>query len=222
MCRSNSTTWSNHLKLISRQYNLPCPLQLLETPPWPKEQWSSYVKTKITNWHENNMRYLSKTNSKMMYLQTDLLGLSGRPHPALLNINGTQDAKKLRAHLKFLTCDDNISFLLSDSSNSCVFCLSECSVEHVLISCPANQNTRERLLPSLLTIIADTQPSCALLQFHHDPSLLVQFILDCTSINLPDTFRIPAHNLGIARLFEMSRDWCFAIFNERSRQFKNL
>ena len=137
MCRSNSTTWSNHLKLISQQYNLPCPLQLLETPPWPKEQWSSYVKTKITNWHENNLRYLSKTNSKMMYLQTDLLGLSGRPHPALLSINSTQDVKKLRVHLKFLTCDVSSSFLLSDSSSSCVFCLSACSVEHVLTSCPA-------------------------------------------------------------------------------------
>ena len=64
--------------------------------------------------------------------------------------------------------------------------------------------------------------SRALLQSHYDPSLLVQFILDCTSINLPESFRIPAHNLSIARMFEMSREWCFAIFNERSRQFKNI
>ena len=94
MCQTNSTTWSNHLRLICQQYQLPCPLQLLQSPAWSKEQWTSYVKTKITIWHENNLRSASRTNSKMLYLNTDLLGLSGRPHPALLNISCTQDVKK--------------------------------------------------------------------------------------------------------------------------------
>ena len=47
--------------------------------------------------------------------------------------------------------------------------------------------------------------------------VLTQFILDCTSINLDDSIRVPAHNPGIDKLFQVSRDWCFALSNERSR-----
>ena len=157
----------------------------------------------------------------MLYLNTDLLGLSGRPHPALLNISCTQDVKKLRMHLKFLTCDTSSFTMLSDNDNCCVLCHAECSIEHVLVSCPATKTTKERLLPTLLNVTADVQPKCAILNMHHDLPLLLQFILDCTSFNLPEPYRIPAHNPGIARIFEISRDWCFATYNERSRQLKS-
>ena len=40
----------------------------------------------------------------MKYLNVQLSGLTGAPHPALRNISTTQDVKKLRHHLKFLTC----------------------------------------------------------------------------------------------------------------------
>ena len=221
MCPTNSTTWSNHLRLICQQYCLPCPLQLIQSPPWPKELWTSHVKTKVTVWHENHLRSISKNNSKMSYLNTNLLGLSGRPHPALLNISSTQDVKKLRPYLKFLTCDVSDCFLASDSNNRCLLCLAECSIEHVLASCPANKSIKERLLPTLLNIIANVQPQCALLKSYEDNTLLVQFILDCTSLNLPEPFRIPAHNPEIVNIFEVSRDWCYATFIERSRQLKS-
>ena len=83
-------------------------------------------------------------------------------------------------------------------------CLSECSVSHVLVSCPANKRIKDRLLPTLLNIVADVQPKCELLQsYQGDPRLL-------------------AHNPLIGNVFEMSRDWCYAVFNERSRQCKDL
>ena len=41
MCKSNSTTWSNHLQLLCLKYSLPSPLTLLQTsPPWSKESWT--------------------------------------------------------------------------------------------------------------------------------------------------------------------------------------
>ena len=51
------------------------------------------------------LRDLALANTKMMYLNVKVLGLSGCPHPAIQNIFTTQDVKKLRLHLKFLTCD---------------------------------------------------------------------------------------------------------------------
>ena len=220
MCPTNSTTWSNHLSLICQQYDLPCPLQLLQSPPWPKEVWTSYVKTKVTVWHETHLQSMSKINSKMSYLNINFHGLSGRPHPALLNVSSTQDAKKLRPYLKFLTCDTTNCFMGSDDNKSCLLCLAECSIEHVLASCPATKSIKERLLPSLLNIIANVQPKCAILESYYVNSILVQLILDCTSLNLPESFRIPAHNPGIVEISKMSRDWCYSIVNERSRHLK--
>ena len=58
-----------------------------------------------TVFHKKELRRKSLSNSKMSYLNVQLLGLNGRVHLALLDINTTQDAKKLRPHLKFLSGD---------------------------------------------------------------------------------------------------------------------
>ena len=105
MCSSTSTTWANHVQLLCLQYELPCPLALLQGALWSKEDWNTLVKTKIMIWHEKKLRRLSLSNSKMTYLNVELHGLSGRPHPILKNVCTTQDARKPRLHLKFLTCE---------------------------------------------------------------------------------------------------------------------
>jgi hypothetical protein len=70
-----------------------------------KLTWNTTVKTRVTIWHEKELKRISVGNSEMQYLNVQLSSLSGRPHPVLHNISTTQDAKKLRLHLKFLTCD---------------------------------------------------------------------------------------------------------------------
>ena len=100
----SSTTWINHLQLFCLK--LPSPLLLMQSgPSWSKEDWHCLVKTRVAIWFENYLRRLSIGNSKMKYLNVQISGLTGASHPALHNISTTQDAKKLRFHLKFLTCD---------------------------------------------------------------------------------------------------------------------
>ena len=49
MCERSSTTWSNHVLLLSEQYGLPSPLTLLQcSPPATKQSWSALVETKVT------------------------------------------------------------------------------------------------------------------------------------------------------------------------------
>ena len=140
MCKSSSTTWSNHRRLIGQQFGIPC--QVLSNPQLPP-----------------GMRLICEPCpniiQKCFFLNIDLHGLTGRPHPALLNIFCKQDVKKLRVHLKFLTCDVSNSCMLSDRNNRCLLCFAKCSVEHVLVSCPANKSIRESLLPSLLNRVSD-------------------------------------------------------------------
>ena len=228
MCKGNSTTWSNHVQLICQKYGLPSPLSLLLSgPPCSKSSWSCLIKTRITVWHEEELRRKSVSNSKMQYLNVQLCGLSGRPHPALLNIYTTQEAKKLRLHLKFLTCDfltnERLSLDKPSISPACTLCQAPTdSIEHVLVACGATSEVRNRLLPELLNTVAKVQPMSQILMNNQPASILTQFVLDCTSINLPETIRVPAHNPGVSDIFRVSRAWCFAVSSERSRLLKTL
>ena len=161
----------------------------------------------------------------MKFLNVKLLGLSGAPYPVLRDINTTQDVKKLRYHLKFLTCDfltnERVSIYQPHHSPACELCGAPVdSLEHVLVVCKATNEPRSRLLPELLNTVAVVQPLCAILECYSSPPILAQFILDCTSLNLPDSFRIPAHNPNISLVYKISRDWTFAIGSERLRLLK--
>ena len=78
-------------------------------------------------------------------------------------------------------------------------------LEHVLVVCKATQLVRDRLLPELLNTVLSVQPSSSILLPNRDNLILSQFLLDCTSVNLPETYRVPAHNPGM--IFKLSRDW---------------
>ena len=228
MCRSNSTPRGNHLQLLCQKYSLPSPLSLLQSgSPWSKEAWNSLIKTRVTVWYVKELRRLSLSNSKMQYLNVQLTGLSGAPHPCLHNIITTQDVKRLQLHLKFLSGDfltnERLNLDQPNISPACKLCNAPVeSSEHVLVVCRATQEVRSRLVPDLMNTVAQVQPTCELLQCQPSPSILTQFLLDCTSINLPDSFRVPAHNPDISAIYTVSRNWTYAISSERSRQLKLL
>ena len=180
------------------------------------------VKTKIRIYSEVKLRKKTEGNSKMCYLNVELAGLSGSPHVALLNINTTQDALKLRYHLKFLTGDYLTAERVSaDQSTSpmCKLCEAPVeSTEHVLTACLSTADTRRRLLPELLNTVSQVQPSSAILL--SQDYYLTQFLLDCTSINLPCSYRVPTHNPRVSEILKISRDWCFAIGRQRLKLLK--
>ena len=222
MSNTKSTTWAVHVRLLCLQYSLPDPLLLLSQPAWPKAQWSAHVKAKVLSVTERNLRAKAESNSKMCYLNVKLAGLSGAPHVALCNIKTTQDVRKLRYHLKFLTGDyltaERIS-LDQGTSPKCKLCDAPVeSLNHVLTSCLATAEICRRILPELLNVVSQVQPSSAILR--SQTSHLTQFILDCTSLNLPDSFRVPTHNPRVTEIFCVSRDWCYAIAMERHRLLK--
>ena len=184
MCTSKSTTWSNHVQLICQKYGLPPPLSLLSMPAWSKSEWDTLVKTKIIAWHERSLRSLAVNNSKMKYLNIQLHGLSGRAHPTIHGILTTQDVKKLRLHMKFLTCDILTDELSADTT--CPLCHSPSPdpTEHALVSCQALSEVRSRIFPELLNTAAQVQPMSGILSYDIPPPIMTQFILDCTSLNL--------------------------------------
>ena len=78
MAPEKSTTWSNHLRIICKMYDLPDPLSLMQQPAMNKLAWKILVKTKVTVYHENELRGLALANSKLEYSHVQTLGLDGR------------------------------------------------------------------------------------------------------------------------------------------------
>ena len=101
----NSRTWVANLRHISKMYNLEDPLVCLQRDPPPKSEYRSYILTKVTAFHEGELRSQAARNSKVDYMNVSLTGLRGKHHPSLANIVNVEDVKKLRLHTKFLVVD---------------------------------------------------------------------------------------------------------------------
>ena len=168
MAGDKSTTWSFHLRLICKKYSLPDPLQLMQQPVMSKTEWKSLVVTRVTVFHERELREKARTNNKLEYLNVQALGLTGRPHPAICSVMNTRDAYKMRSHLKFLTGDiesfHNLSIINSENSPHCRLCSAECEhTQHILTECRGTSNVRERLYPELVNLVVDIHPTSGIL-----------------------------------------------------------
>ena len=162
--------------------SLPDPLTLLEGVQYSKENWKALVASRVTVYHERILREKSSANSNMKYFNVQLLGLSGRPHPALHHILETRQAQKCKAHLQLLFGDFAGYEVLGrqqQSDQSCRLCTADIdSTQHILTECPATSEIRERLLPELLNILAIVSPDCGLLHPPISKYTLTQFLLD--------------------------------------------
>ena len=239
MSSDKSVTWAAHVRALCSQYELPDPLHLLEQQDaWPKSEWKNWCLVKVRSYHEKLWRSKSLSNSKMTFLNIQLLGLSGRHHPALFGLETTTDVEKLRPHLKMLTGDyltySRRALDRKTGDPCCRICRNEQSscpsppetVEHILTECRGTIEARERVFPELLTTLAAVQPNHAYLlrppSLHKLDKTLAQFILDCTSFNLDAMHRININNDQITNIFRISRDLCFAAHSSRMLALKNM
>ena len=83
-------------------YDIEDPSICLTQIPPTKSQYKEYILTKITSFHENELRLTAKNSTSLKYFNVSLLGLRGRVHPALLYVTDPEEVKKMRVHIKFL------------------------------------------------------------------------------------------------------------------------
>ena len=79
-------------------------------------------------------------------------------------------------------------------------------VEHTLVSCKATSDVPQRMLSELINVILDVHPLSKILLYLPPLTNLTQFLLDCSSINLPIDIRVPIVNPG-TMLFSWSEHW---------------
>ena len=231
MCGENSLTWSGHIRILFIQYNLPDPLELLTMPPWPKELWKQHTKVAVISHHESIWRQSSVYNCKTKYLHIQATGLSGRPHPVLAWAQTTQNVERIRPHIKMLSEDYLCYASLANDRGidpQCWMCQVLSThpsptedLVHLLTMCRATADTRNRILPELLNTVASSDPSNSLLtSTNHDT--LTQFILDCSSLNLPANTRVPPNHPGFVNITKQCSNLINGIHKERTRQMKAL
>ena len=195
------------------------PLSCLRRDPPTKSAYKEYVATKITAFHESELRQSASKNSSMKYLNVALTGLRNRAHPAISYVSTVKEVRNMRPHLKFLTGDyltyDKRS-RQSGGSPHCRLCQKKGENEttsHLISRCEALNSPRRRILSEILAL-CETHKINIQSQFKNSETL-TQFILDPCSLNLSE--RVNINHPVLPLLFKLSRDLCNAIHTERMR-----
>ena len=217
---NNSHTWSRHLANLTYMYDIEDPLVALSRTPPTKSEYSQYILTKITVYHEKQLRGKGAKNSKMNYLHVAIKGLNGRPHPALHDVKTTKDVQKMRPYIKMLSGDYYTYKMKADNqggSPHCRLCQkrsplneNEEDLKHILTECSAYSEVRERIFQEMEEICEKSRGGIIFANLLMNNNQLTQFLLDCSSINLA------------AKMFELSRDLCFSINKTRLERSKAM
>ena len=120
-----------------------------------------------------------------------------------------------------MLCGDYYSYATcSAQSGGSGYCRLCGFISHIL-NCPitvrAKMNTLENLAIAIkgTTILIDFE---SLKESEH----FDQFILDCTSLNLPNNYRVNIRDTAVIDIFKSARKTVHAIQSEQLRQLKNL
>ena len=117
--------------------------------------------------------------------------------------------------------------LYQGGSPHCMACLkpdgSNQNIEnlvHIITECKAYNEVRLRILFQLEILCSRSQSGLNFKKILTNNAHLTQFILDCTSLNLPE--RINESEEICPIIFSLSRDLCYSIMKTRNKIIKEL
>ena len=219
----NSSTWSNHMRLLTKQYGLEDPANLMQKDPPSKSSFKNDLMPRIRAFHENDLRSHPDPDQKLKYLNVSVIGLSGRHHPALSGVLTVTDVKKSRSHIKMLIGDLFTYEMKSEQSGGSPHCRLCCemkneTISHILTFCDAYSDVRNRILQESSYLCTKSQSGIIFSELLNDSEGLCQFILDPTSLNLKR--RVNLNDPMLGSFFQLSRDLCFSINEKRLKLLK--
>ena len=215
-----------HVRNLAKKYGIQDPLILLNSEPMSKSNFKEMIKTKIIVYNERELRTRASTISQMNYLNVSVSGLNGKCHPALSNIMTAQEVKQMRPHIKMLA-GDYLTYAVqaaqSDCSPHCRLCLSPIEdIMHVVACCDATAVSRHKLLFELSVVTSFTVNKIDFSEITKNPNTLTQYILDCTSLNLNNKYRVNVQDNAVYAVFKKSREFIFKIHTERIQKLKEI
>ena len=224
--KPSAFSWFQQIRDLCIQYKLPHPLSILQNPV-RKQTYNKLVKSKVTDYWEQKLRYQATSLTSAPYFKPGYLSLS-KPHPMLFAcgsnpfecnkavitarmLSGRYPTDKLQRHW---------------SQNQSGFCLlPECAqseslgtLEHLLLYCTALKNTRRTLLklayevasesPHLYSTLLNTLANVTRL---HNNAIYYQSDTTCWSSHTRQTPVLWAHMVLHSTQRKDETDWPFLL-----------
>ena len=222
---SPTTSWFHQIRDLCLLYSLPPPLTLLTSPP-AKSLYKNSVKSKVIDHWEKHLHAESSSLTSLVYFKPEYMSLK-QPH-ALWKTCGSNpfEVNKAVVQARMLSGRYRTDLLASHWTNnphgSCLIPLCNSSetgsIEHLLLSCPVLVETRNRMMKLTYEVAEESPYLHHIISWvleHPDREILMQFLLDCSS--LPIVIRmcqLYGQDL-LNRLFYISRNWCYSIHRSR-------
>ena len=221
--KSSSKSWVWLVRDICLKYGLPHPLVLLENPP-DKKVYKKLIKAKVVDFWEQTLRGESSLLPSLKHFHSEFMSLT-KPHPIWSTAGSNPyDTAKAIQQSRFLSGRYRSGSITKHwSGNQEGFCLApSCqnqieTVEHILISCCAYNDTKRRLYSLWLSTPDKTVLRLVLQALSSETDYLLQFILDCSV--LPAVILATQTNgeQVLKELFYLTRSWCFSIHRQRMK-----
>ena len=171
-----------------------------------------------------NMNYRSRL-VRMQYLNTTFLGLRGRFHPAIADLNTSWEVVRARPHMKFISGSYLTYQMKADQSGGsprCRICDSGASetISHIITTCTRLEPDRSRILKEFQALCNMSLSKVNFDIIKQNEHTLCQFLIDPTSMNLP--FRVSVNDSLMPQFFKLSRDLCYTLDKTRTNILTEL
>ena len=219
-------------------YGLPNPSQCLEKQAPTKSEFKDLYNTRVSVFHEKELRSKSANNIRMRYLNISILGLNNKPHPAICGVFVSKDVEKMRLHVKFL-CQDYLTYETQSEWSGCDPTCRLCryttsdpqdntqsdkrsvdTIAHIVATCPALSDIRDQILKQIEALTNSCVSNLNFTDYLKDEQTLTHYLLDPSSMNLQT--RVHVNDPVLPELFKLSRDLCYQLDKKRRAKLNSL
>jgi hypothetical protein len=199
------------------KYNLPSPLQVLETQP-SKLTWTKSVKTAVTNYWTRDLKMKASTQSSLKFLNIERCRI-GVQHQVWSTVTAEpRDATRATVKAKLLTGSyplqaNKAMFNQYQVDKTCPLCGD--GVEdrkHFIVECSSLQQIREPYLTELCTLMSTVEVA-GWEDISNNSENLLQFVLDCSH---PSVSVVSRNDGYIEQSESITRRMCYALHCRRT------
>ena len=209
--------WSTLVRKICLKYGLPDPLHYLEHP-WRANRWRSHCKKIVVSYWEKQLLQTIGDNLKYLDLDSASLCIPMRVwQMAGLCSHSVRQTTVVNWMLLGVYFTREFLYKMKKvKSPECLGCSNQTNetLKHILLHCDHYKKIQEEYLPKY--ILKNNHISETLT----NEDLIIQFILDPLSSNLPETVRTGWDSPK--EIYSMSRNFCFNIHKRRDKLYKEL
>ena len=225
--KPSSGSWFLQIRNLCLKYSLPSALTLLQYPP-TKQKYRTLVKAKIVDFWETSLRAqaLSMQSKSLRFFKAEYMSLT-RPHPIWSSCGSNPyEINKAIVQARMLSgryvTDQLARHWRGNTNGMCT--IPSCpgteagSLEHLLLFCPALDPERAQIRNLCLSVALESSDLHAVIHSvlgSTSVEIVMQFLLDCSSLPAVIKLKQASGDKIIERLFYLTRTWCYNMHRSR-------